>query len=52
MAEIKKYLMKNQNDYRPDLDNWIVIDNIQGNKDNNSLSVRKFNIAKEKRMVF
>ena len=31
------------------LDDWIVIDNIQGDKDNNSLSVRKFSIAEEKR---
>ncbi len=31
------------------LDAWITIDNIQGDKDNNSLSVRKFSIAEEKR---
>lgn len=31
------------------LDDWISIDNIQGDKDNNFLSVRKFSIAEEKR---
>lgn len=31
------------------LDDWVAIDNIQGDKDNNSLSVRKFSIAEEKR---
>ena len=25
MAEFKKYLMKNQNDYRPDLDNHGIV---------------------------
>ena len=31
------------------LDDWITIDNIQGDKDSNSVSVRKFSIAEEKR---
>ncbi len=31
------------------LDEWITIDNVQGDKDNDSLSVRKFSIAEEKR---
>ena len=31
------------------LDDWIVIDNVQGDEDSNSLSVRKFNIAEKKR---
>jgi hypothetical protein len=31
------------------LDDWIIIDNVQGDKDSNSLSVRKFSIAEEKR---
>ena len=31
------------------LDEWISIDNIQGDKDNNSLSVRNFSIAEENR---
>ena len=31
------------------LDEWITIDNIQGDNDSNSLSVRKFSIAEEKR---
>lgn len=31
------------------LDDWVAIDSIQGDKDNNSLSVRNFSIAEEKR---
>ena len=31
------------------LDDWITIDNVQGDKDSNSLSVRKFSIAEEKK---
>ena len=31
------------------LDDWITIDNVQGDEDSNSLSVRKFSIAEEKR---
>lgn len=31
------------------LDDWVAIDNIQDDKDNNSLSVRNFSIAEEKR---
>ena len=31
------------------LDDWIAIDNIYGDKDNNSLSVRNFTIAEEKK---